>query len=129
MKIKEIDPVVYGWCRDHGLSVLNPEAEEEFDIWCAEIDAYREIDVNDRGEYEIVYGYDLAEERWLHDVELEDEILRGEFYDSYAEFLAEEYPVWQDDLYEECMALGEYISSLVTAAEIYLHEPEPNEPY
>ena len=48
----------------------------------------KEIDVNDHGEYELVYGYDLAKERWLHEVELEDEILREEFYDSYAEFLA-----------------------------------------
>lgn len=91
MKIVDIDPVVYGWCRDHGYSVLDPEAEIEFDIWCAEIDAYREIDVNDRGEYELVYGYDVAESRWLRDVELENEILREEFYDSYAEFLETEY--------------------------------------
>ena len=129
MKIKEIDPVVYGWCRDNGYSVLDPEARAEFYIWCAELDAYHEVDINDDGEYELVYGYNLAKEYWLQDVVLEDEILRGEFYDSYAEFLAEEYPAWQDDLYEESMALGEYISSLVTAAEIYFHEPEPNEPY
>ena len=91
MKIVDIDPVVYGWCRDHGYSVLDPEAEIEFDIWCAEIDAYREIDVNDRGEYELVYGYDVAESHWLREVELEDEIFREEFYDSYAEFLETEY--------------------------------------
>ena len=88
MKIVDIDPVVYGWCRDHGYSVLDPEAAIEFDIWCSEVDAMKEIDVNDRGEYELVYGYDLAKERWLREVELEDEILREEFYDSYAEFLA-----------------------------------------
>ena len=70
------------------LSVLDPEAESEFSIWCSEIDAMKEIDINDRGEYEFVYGYDVAESRWLHDVELEDEILREEYYDSYAEFLS-----------------------------------------
>ena len=90
MKI-EIDPVVYSWCRNHGLSVFDPDAEFEFGIWCAEIDAYREVDVNDRGEYELVYGYDLAEERWLREVELENEMLREEYYDSYAEFLETEY--------------------------------------
>lgn len=88
---KEIDPVVYGWCRSHGYSVLDPEAGAEFSIWCAEIDAMKEIDVNDRGEYELVYGYDIAEERWLREVERENEILREEFYDSYAEFLETEY--------------------------------------
>ena len=41
MKKIEIDPVVYGWCRSHGLSVLDPEAEVEFGIWCAEINAFR----------------------------------------------------------------------------------------
>ena len=90
MKI-EIDPVVYGWCRDHGCSVLDPEAEVGFDIWCAEIDAYRDVDVNDDGDYEFVYGYDVAESRWLREVELEDEILREEYYDSYAEFLENVY--------------------------------------
>ena len=98
MKNKEIDPVVYGWCRSHGYSVLDPEAWAEFGIWCAEIDAYHDVDVNDEGEYELVYGYDVAESRWLHEVELENETLREEYYDSYAEFLAEEYPAGQDDL-------------------------------
>ena len=96
MKIKEIDPVVYGWCRDHGCSVLDPEAESEFSIWCAEIDAMKEIDVNDRGEYELVYGYDVAESRWLREVELENEILREEYYDSYAEFLEGPYIEWRE---------------------------------
>lgn len=96
MKNKEIDPVVYGWCRDHGLSVLNPEAEIEFGIWCSEIDAMKEIDVNDDGDYEFVYGYDVAESRWLREVELENEILREEFYDSYAEFLEGPYIEWQE---------------------------------
>ena len=91
MKKIEIDPVVYSWCRSHGLSVLDPEAEAEFDIWCAEIDAYHEVDVNDEGEYELVYGYNVAESRWLREVELEDEILRGEYYDSYTEFLKGQY--------------------------------------
>lgn len=100
MKNKEIDPVVYGWCRDHGYSVLDPEVESEFGIWCAEIDAYHEVDVNDRGEYEFVYGYDIAEECWFREVELENEILREEYCDSYAEFLETDYPVWQDELYE-----------------------------
>ena len=90
MKI-EIDPVVYGWCRNHGLSVLDPEAEIGFNIWCAEIDAMKEIDVNDRGEYVLVNGYDFAVESWLHEVKLENEILREEYYDSYAEFLETEY--------------------------------------
>lgn len=85
--MKEINPVVYGWCRNHGLSVLDPEAETEFSIWCSEIDAMKEIDVNDKGEYELVYGYDFAEVSWLHEVKLENEILREEYYDSYAEFL------------------------------------------
>lgn len=102
MKNKEIDPVVYGWCRNHGLSVLDPEAEVGFGIWCAEIDAYHEIDINDRGEYELVYGYDVAESRWLREVELENEILREEFYDSYTEFLETEYDEWQDLMYEFC---------------------------
>ena len=100
-KEKEIDPVVYGWCRSHGYSVLDSEAESEFYIWCAEIDAYREVDVNDRGEYELVYGYDLAEERWLREVELENEILREEFYESYAEFLKGPYSVGQDEMYDK----------------------------
>lgn len=91
MKNKEIDPVVYSWCRNHGYSVLDHEAESEFDIWCAEIDAMKEIDVNDDGDYEFVYGYDLAEERWLREVELENEILCGEYYDSYTEFLKGQY--------------------------------------
>ena len=91
MKNKEIDPVVYGWCRNHGLSVLDPEAEDEFDIWCSEVDAMKEIDVNDDGDYEFVYGYDVAESRWLREVELENEFLREEYYDSYAEFLETEY--------------------------------------
>lgn len=99
---KDINPVVYGWCRSHGLSILDPEAEVEFGIWCAEINAYHEIDINDDGDYEFVDGYDLAEERWLHEVELENEILREEFYDSYAEFLEEYYPEWQDEMYEFC---------------------------
>lgn len=88
MKIREIDPVVYSWCRDHGYSVLDPEAWVEFGVWCAEIDAYHDVDVNNHGEYEFVHGYDVAESRWLLDVELENEILREEYYDSYAEFLA-----------------------------------------
>ena len=96
MKNKDIDPVVYGWCRGHGYSILDPEAESEFDIWCAEIDAYHEIDINDDGNYEFVYGYDVAESRWLHDVELENEILREEFYDSYAEFLEGPYIEWRE---------------------------------
>ena len=96
------DPVVYGWCRDHGYSVLDPEAGAEFSIWCAEIDAMKEIDVNDDGDYKFVYGYDLAEERWLREVELEDAIRREEFYESYAEFLNGPYSVWQDEMYEFC---------------------------
>ena len=100
MKIVDIDPVVYGWGRSHGLSVLDPEAGAEFSIWCAEIDAYHEVDVNDRGEYKFVYGYDIAEERWLREVELENEVLREEYCDSYAEFLETDYPVWQDETYE-----------------------------
>ena len=36
MKIVDIDPVVYGWCRDHGYSVLDHEAASEFGIWCAD---------------------------------------------------------------------------------------------
>lgn len=87
MKI-EIDPVVYGWCRDNGYSVLDPEARVEFYVWCAEFDACQEVDINDDGEYELDYGYNLAKEYWLQDVVLEDEILREEYYDSYAEFLA-----------------------------------------
>lgn len=102
MKGIEIDPVVYGWCRNHGYSVLDPEAESEFSIWCSEIDAMKEIDVNVEGEYELVYGYDVAESRWSHEVELENEILREEYYDSYAEFLEEYYPEWQDEMYEFC---------------------------
>ena len=102
MKNKEIDPVVYGWCRDHGYSVLDHEAGSEFGIWCVEIDAMKEIDVNDDGDYEFVYGYDVAESHWLHEVELEDEILREEFYESYAEFLNGPYSVWQDEIYEFC---------------------------
>ena len=98
MKNKEVDPVVYGWCRNHGLSILGPEAESEFSIWCSEIDAMKEIDVNDEGEYELVYGYDVAESRWLHEMKLEDEILREEFYDSYAEFLEEYYSELQDEM-------------------------------
>lgn len=97
MKIKEIDPVVYGWCRDHGLSVLDPEAESEFSIWCSEIDAMKEIDVNDDGDYEFVYGYDVVESRWLREVGLENEILREEYYDSYAEFLDGPYVEWCED--------------------------------
>lgn len=88
---KDINPVVYGWCRDHGCSVLDPEAKSEFSIWCAEIDAMKEIDVNDEGEYEFDYGYDVAESRWIRDVELENEILREEYYDSYTEFLKGQY--------------------------------------
>lgn len=126
MKTTEIDPVVYGWCRDHGLSVLDPEAEEEFDIWCAEIDAYREIDVNDRGEYELVHGYDLAEERWLRDVELEDEILREEFYDSYAEFLNGPYVNWVEEVEELYQLIDDF---LMTEADCYEPEREPNDPY
>ena len=99
---KEIDPVVYGWCRSHGYSVLDPKAGAEFSIWCAEIDAYHEVDVNDRGEYEFIYGYDIAMERWLHEMELEDEILREEYYDSYTEFLNGPYSVWQNEMYEFC---------------------------
>ena len=97
----KIDPVVYGWCRNHGLSVLDPDADAEFDIWCAEIDAYHEVDVNDRGEYKFVYGYDIAEERWLREAELEDEVLREEYYDSYTEFLNGPYSVWQWENYVE----------------------------
>ena len=100
MIVAKYDPVVYGWCRNHGLSVLDSEAESEFGIWCAEIDAYHEVDVNDRGEYEFIYGYDVAKERWLREVELENEILREEFYESYAEFLNGPYSVWQDEMYE-----------------------------
>ena len=100
MKLIEIDPVVYSWCRSHGYSVLDPEAEVEFGIWCAEIDAMKEIDVNDDGDYKFVCGYDVAESRWLREVELEDEILREEYYDSYAEFLETDYPVWQDKMYK-----------------------------
>ena len=100
MKIVDIDPVVYGWCRDHGYSVLDHEAASEFGIWCAEIDAYHEVDVNDDGDYEFVYGYDVAESRWLRDVELENEVLCEEYCDSYAEFLETDYPVWQDETYE-----------------------------
>ena len=91
MKNKEIDPVVYCWCRSHGYSVLDHEAESAFGIWCAEIDAMKEIDVNDDGDYEFVYGYDIAKDRWLREVELEDEILREEYYDSYTEFLKGQY--------------------------------------
>ena len=100
MKIVDIDPVVYGWCRDHGYSVLDHEAASEFGLWCAEIDAYHEVDVNDDGDYEFVYGYDVAESRWLRDVELENEVLCEEYCDSYAEFLETDYPVWQDETYE-----------------------------
>lgn len=100
MKRIEIDPVVYGWCRDHGFSVLDPEADAEFDIWCVEIASYHDDNVNVRGEYDIAYSYNLAEERWLRDVELENEILREEYCDSYAEFLETDYPVWQDEMYE-----------------------------
>ena len=75
MKIVDIDPVVYGWCRNHGYSVLDPEAELEFDIWCSEVDSMKEIDVNDDGDYVFVYGYDVAESRWLHEVKMENEIL------------------------------------------------------
>ena len=95
----KIDPVVYGWCRNHGLSVLDPKAGAEFSIWCAEIDAMKEIDVNDDGDYYVVYGYDIAEERWLREAELEDEVLREEYYDSYAEFLKGPYSVWQWENY------------------------------
>ena len=102
MKIVDIDPVVYSWCRSHGYSVLDPEAEFEFGLWCTEIDAMKEIDVNDDGGYELVYGYDLAESRWLREVELENEILREEYYDSYTEFLKGPYSVWQDEMYEFC---------------------------
>ena len=98
MKIKEIDPVVYGWCRNNGLSVLDSEAESEFDIWCAEIDAYHEVDINDRGEYEFVCGYDVAESRWLREIELENEILREEYYDSYVEFLDGPYVEWYEEV-------------------------------
>lgn len=102
MKNKEIDPVVYGWCRDHGYSILDPDAAVEFGVWCSEIDAYHDVDVNDDGDYELVYGYDVAESRWLRDVELENEILREEFYDSYTEFMETEYDEWQDLMYEFC---------------------------
>lgn len=97
MKNKEIDPVVYGWCRGHGYSVLDPEAELEFSIWCAELDI--NADVNDEN---FVDGYDMEEANWLREVELENEILREEFYDSYAEFLDGPYSVWQDEMYEFC---------------------------
>ena len=105
---KEIDPVVYGWCRDHGYSVLDHEAESEFGIWCAEIDAYREVDVNDHGEYELVYGYDLAEERWLREMELENEILREEYYDSYMEFLKGPYIEWCEDVDEMYQLIDDF---------------------
>ena len=97
---KEIDPVVYGWCRSHGYSVLDHEAASEFGLWCAEIDAYHEVDVNDRGEYEFIYGYDIAKERWLHEMELENEILRDEYYDSYTEFLDGQYVDWVEEVEE-----------------------------
>lgn len=126
MKKIEIDPVVYGWCRSHGYSVLDPEAESEFSIWCAEIDAYREVDVNDRGEYEFVYGYDLAEERWLHEVERENEILREEFYDSYVEFLEGPYIEWCEEVEELYQLIDECI---MAEADCYEPEPEPNDPY
>lgn len=126
MKIKEIDPVVYGWCRDHGLSVLDPEAEVEFDIWCAEIDAYHEVDVNDRGEYELVYGYDLAEDRWLREMELENEILREEYYDSYVEFLESPYIEWCEEVEELYRFIDEWI---MAEADCYEPEREPNDPY
>lgn len=97
MKIKEIDPVVYSWCRNHGLSVVDPDAEFEFGLWCDELDI--NADVNDNA---LTSGYDLEELIWRLDVELEDEILREEYYDSYAEFLEEYYPAWQDEMYEFC---------------------------
>ena len=93
----EIDPVVYSWCRNHGLSVLNPEAEFEFGLWCEELDL--NADVNDNA---LTSGYDLEELIWLLDVELENEILREEFYDSYTEFMETEYDEWQDLMYEFC---------------------------
>ena len=123
---KEIDPVVYGWCRSHGLSVLDPKAGAEFSIWCAEIDAYHEVDVNDRGEYELVYGYDLAEERWLREVELENEILRDEYYDSYTEFLKGPYVDWVEEVEELYQLIDDF---LMTKADCYEPEREPNDPY
>ena len=122
---KEIDPVVYGWCRSHGYSVLDPKAGAEFSIWCAEIDAYHEVDVNDRGEYELVYVYDLAEERWLREVELENEILRDEYYDSYTEFLKGPYVDWVEEV-EELYQLND--DFLMTKADCYEPEREPNDP-
>ena len=122
----EIHPVVYGWCRSHGLSVLDPKAGAEFSIWCAEIDAYHEVDVNDRGEYELVYGYDLAEERWLREVELENEILRDEYYDSYTEFLKGPYVDWVEEVEELYQLIDDF---LMTKADCYEPEREPNDPY
>ena len=88
MKI-EIDPVVYGWCRNHGLSVFDPDVEVEFGLWCEELDLNADVNGND-----LTRGYDLEELIWRLDVELEDEILREEFYDSYAEFLDGPYVEW-----------------------------------
>ena len=123
---KEIDPVVYGWCRSHGYSILDPEAGVEFGIWCAQIDAHRCVDVNDRGEYEFIYGYDIAEERWLREVELEDEILREEFYESYAEFLKGPYVDWVEEVEELYQLIDDF---LMTKADCYEPEREPNDPY
>ena len=94
MKNKEIDPVVYSWCSNHGLSVLDPEAEFEFGLWCEELDLNADVNGND-----ITSGYDLAELIWRLDVELENEILREEYYDSYTEFLNGPYSVWQWENY------------------------------
>ena len=126
MKKIEIDPVVYGWCRDHGYSVLDHKAASEFGLWCAEIDAYHEVDVNDRGEYEFIYGYDIAKERWLREVELEDGILREEYYDSYTEFLKGPYIEWCEDVDEMYQLIDDF---LMTKADCYEPEREPNDPY
>ena len=85
----KIDPVVYSWCCNHGLSVLDPEAEFEFGLWCEELD--HNADVNDNA---TTSGYDLEELIWRLDVELENEILREEYYDSYTEFLKGPYIEW-----------------------------------
>ena len=93
MKIVDINPVVYSWCRNHGLSVLDPDAEFEFGLWCEELDL--NADVNDNA---LTSGYDLEELIWRLDVELENEILREEFYDSYAEFLNGPYVEWCEEV-------------------------------
>ena len=122
----DIDPVVYGWCRDHGLSVLDPEADAEFGIWCSEVDSMKEIDVNDDGDYVFVYGYDVAESRWLREVELEDKILREEYYDSYTEFLEGPYVDWVEEVEELYQLIEEWI---MAEADCYEPEMEPNDPY